>query len=396
MIIFRGNEKIKIDDIVTEYENKLQNNSHILLSSIDHIQHIAAYVAWSRVGGNICIKAPFLTDEQSDYIDNVVSTSNYDNALFFHTSGTTGTPKVVIHQKKQMDQMLSMSTSAMEWKSTDRFINFLPAYTVGFWHIILPSLVHHGFTIGLGSKETIISDLADDYNVTILVPALLDQIRIRQSHIDFSKFRMVGCGSSAVFQRHVDFFFEKGGKVFNHMYGASEIGAPVLKKVSKSPSDYSQYLEMIPLSKDVYFKIVDSKLYVKGSSLCSNVNDFDLDDGWFNTNDRWIVKNNLIKFDGRTNDIVKLNGFQINLLEVETIAEDSAGLGECIAVMRNSLGTDWIELFFTKNTSIDKKNLKKIFEKKLPSFAVPRKYTFIENIPRNGMGKKIRINDFSC
>lgn len=392
MKILRGDQEQKITEIITEYENRLRSNSCILLSSVDHIQHIAAYVAWLNVGGKISIKAPFLTKEQSDYIDNVVVNSDYHDALFFHTSGTTGAPKVVVHQKKQMDQMLKMSTNAMEWQSRDRFLNFLPAFTVGFWHIVLPTLIHNEFTIGLGSKETAINDLKNDYDVTILVPALIDQIRIREPNIDFSKFRMVGCGSSAVLKRHIDFFFERKGKVFNHMYGASEIGAPILKKVSTSSDDYSQYLEMTPLA-DNYFKIVNDRLYVKGESLCSNISDFGLDDGWFDTNDRWIVDGNLIKFDGRTNDIVKLNGFQINLLEIETIAEDDAGLGECVTVVRNSLGTDWIELFFTKNISVDKNNLKKIFEKKLPDFAIPRKYSFIENIPRNGMGKKIRIKD---
>lgn len=390
MKVIKDGVEHNITDQVKFYENELLTTNIVTVCSVDHIDHIAAFVAWKKVGGKIFVKAPFLTQEQSSYLDKKILDIQYNNAIFFHTSGTTGVPKVAVHQQEQMNQALIMSTNALEWTRDDTYLNFLPAFTVGFWHMVLTALVHHNFTIVIGSRETVLQDLASDCNITILVPALIDQIRIKNEPVDFSKFRRVGTGSSAVLDRHVNYLFSNGCRVLNHMYGTTEVCAPILKRTTTDINDNPRYLDLTPLS-DASFKIVDNVLWIKGRSLCSNIEDFDTVDGWFNTNDRWIQEGNLIKFDGRTNDIVKVNGFQTSLLAIETIAEDNINLGESIAVVRNSMGTDWVELFFTnKDQAIDRNELIKRFSKHLPSHSVPRKFTWVSEVPRNGMGKKVR------
>lgn len=380
----------KIDELIKEYESKLVNNLVVTICSADHLDHIAAFFAWSNVGGNIFIKAPFLTEAQSKYLDNKVSELKYRDALFFHTSGTTGTPKIAVHQSHQMSQMLLMSSNSMWWQSEDVYLNLIPPFTVGFWHMVLTAFKHHNFTMVLGSRETLIQDLESECNVSIIVPALLDQIKLRNIPVDFSKYNRLGTGSAAVLERHHNYFFNNGGRVLNNLYGTTEVGVPILKRTSTRLDNYTSYLDVTQVSQS-QFKIENNILYIKGESLCSNIHEFECVDGWFKTNDIWTQEGNMIRFNGRSNDIIKLNGFQANLLEIETVAEDHANLGDSIAVVRNSLGSDWIELFYTnKEATVDKNHIKNMFKNHITNYSIPKKFTWIETIPRNGMGKKIR------
>jgi acyl-coenzyme A synthetase/AMP-(fatty) acid ligase len=389
--IYQNGLLVNLSNKVLDYVDKLKKEQVVTVCSIDHTEHIAAYVAWMTVGGNIFIKAPFLSKTESSYLDEKVLNLPYDNSLFFHTSGTTGLPKIAVHQQQQIQQAIISSTAIMEWNGDVKFLNLLPAFTVGFWNMIIPSLIEHNFSMVLGSRETVLDDLNQNTNVTIIVPGLMDYLRLRNVTIDFSKYNKVGIGSSAVLDRHVEFFFKNKGIALNHMYGTTEVGTPVLNRLSTSADGFVRYLNLTPRS-TAEFKILNKELWIKGPSLCANIQDFGVTDGWFNTQDLWDQQDNMIKFIGRSNDIVKLNGFKASLLAIETIAEDDAGLGEAVAVVRNSLGTDWIELFFTnKNAVTNKSVMNEIFLKKLPDFSIPRKFTYIDAVPRNAMGKKIRV-----
>lgn len=393
MKIIKDGQPVSIVELVKEYELKLLKQAVVTLCSTDHVEHIAAYFAWLNVGGRIFIKAPFLTEAQSTFLDERVSNLTYKDAVFFHSSGTTGMPKIAVHQKRQFKETGAISTATLGWTPEDKYLNFLPAFTVGFWNIILSALSLNRFTIVLGSRETAITDLQGDCNVSIIVPALLDQIRLRNVPVDFSKFNRIGIGSSPVLPRHYKFFFDNGGNKLINIYGATEVGTPILNRASTKDDQYAGYINLTPLNNSE-FKLVDNVLYIKGDSLCSNIEDFECIDGWFNTNDRWVQEGNMIKFDGRTNDIVKLNGFSTSLLAIEHAAEDYTQLGDSIAVVRNSLGTDWIELFFTnKEHTVNRQELQAVFKDHVPEHSVPRKFTWIESIPRNGMGKKVRANN---
>ena len=65
-------------------------------------------------------------------------------------------------------------------------------------------------------------------------------------------------------------------------------------------------------------------------------------------------------------------------------------MGECVAVPRKLRGIDFIELYHTKPFIQSKNELKNMFKEHLPKHMIPSKFTFIESIKRNGLGKKVR------
>jgi acyl-coenzyme A synthetase/AMP-(fatty) acid ligase len=369
---------------VDSFRKQLQSTKILTLCSAEHIDHIAAYIAWLEVGGNIFVKSALLPVEYGKTLDRLVAVQNCENSVIFHTSGTTGVPKLVIHTARQFQQAAKMATHAMQWNPHTKFLNFFPASTSGFWHIVIAPLVHHDATVLLGHKETVVDDLRLDANLVVLVPALIDQLRIRNAPVSLQKFSKVCSGASQVLPRHAQWCFDHGAVIFNHMYGLTESCSPILHRASSEFDEFVTYLDLTPVS-DSEFRLVDGELHIKGLSLCEGSPE------WLETNDLWEECDGKIRFAGRKNDIVKINGFPCSLLLVENTAEEKTDLGDTLAVVRNSMGSDWIELYYTnRDAVIDKKKFAKMFEPTLFRCNIPKKYTHIDHIPRTGLGKKQR------
>lgn len=389
MKIIKNNIFINIDNLISIAENNLKSNNIYTLCSNDHLDHIASYIAWKNVGGNIFVKSPFLPTRQIEELSKKIDKLNVSNSIIFHTSGTTGIPKLVIHKEKQINEAIKMSTAGMKWESNTKFLNFMPAFTSGFWHIVLVDSVFHDATLIISSKETMIDDFKKS-NSTLIVPSLIDQLRSKKISLDLSRFSNIAVGSSQVLFRHSEYIFNNNANTFTHVYGSTETCSTTLSKESYKLDDTNNFLDLKPLANNE-FKLVNNELWIKGPSLCENIQDFNFHDGWFQTGDLWEQTDNMIKFIGRSNDICKINGYQCSLLLVESLSEDKLNLGSCLAVPRHSHGIDWIELFYTnKECKIDKVFFKEILSEILPSYNIPRKYTYVEEIPRNGFNKKVR------
>lgn len=385
MKIIRHDIELTIDQKIIGYEKKLKENRILTLESIDHVDHIAAYIAWTNVGGNIFIKNPLNPIEQKLYLDKAVNELSCSNSIIFNTSGTTGVPKIVINTNSQITQCANMSTQELHWEPNTKFLNFIPAFTTGFWHIILPAFVKNQSTLILGSRETVSKDLECNADLSILVPAMLDQIRIRKIPVNFSKFQRICSGASAVFERHAKFFFDNKGTIFTHCYGASEIGSPILTRSSNSIDDFPTYLNFSAIGEN-QLKLIDRELHVLGKSVCENFKD-----EWYPTGDLFDQKGELLKFVGRSNEIVKINGFAGSLLLIENTIEERLGLGDTLAIVKNSKGNDYVELLYTNSDAkINKKEFRNMLTSALPKCCIPIKYTQVGAIKKNALGKKIR------
>ena len=391
MKIIRNNKLCNISDQVKEYKKQLHEQKVFTLSSADHTDHIASYIAWKEVGGNLLVKNPYMPKEISEFVDQKLLNFEYENSIIFLTSGTTGYPKLIVDTNKQFESLIPVASKVMGWNSDSKWLNVLPAFTSAFWHMVIPCLVEYDASIVLGSRETVLKDLKQDVNLSAFVPGMIDNLRLSKIPVDLSKLDNFFSGSSAVLKRHVEFLFERGLTRFTQLYGATETMTPFLSRTTTEPDEFCEYLEFKPLNKDTEIKLVDGELWVKGPTICENFKQLDHSGDWLKTGDIWEQDVDLIRFVGRKNDIVKVNGFQANLLMIESVSEDRTDLGETLAVVRSSFGTQWIELLYTnKDCIIDKDKFKEIFEPILYKCCIPKKYTYIESIPRNATGKKVR------
>jgi len=381
---------------LTEYlykaEQNLRNNRIHVLSTNDFLEHIATYMVWRDQGGNILIKHPDLPAEQTQHLFSGLDDMELtEPSIMLHTSGTTGWPKLVVDHQQQIDHACLMNTQAWDWSPQTSFLNFMPAFTSGFWHIVLPATVKHGSTLVIGNKDTALDDINHSgSNRMVLVPGMINRLRASKISVDLSGFEIVCSGASQVGARHAQYIFEHGAQSMAHMYGSTEQGTPMLSRRTHELGDYNEWL---PLTANGHnqAKLVDGELWVTGPSVCVNYRDFSHEGSWFRTNDLWERQGDLIRFVGRNNDIVKMNGFQANLLMIENIIEERTDIGECLAVPRQTAGVDWIELHYVNpKAHIDKDQLEQILSPVLSECNRPKRYTLVDQIAKNGLGKKIR------
>jgi len=236
MIIIDKGLSVNFNEIVKKYKNELRTKKTILLSTLDHVEHLSAYIAWREVGGNILIQSPLAPKLHKDYFAEILPTLDYENTIFMPTSGTTSIPKIIANDMGYYDIVANISKDWLGWNKDSVFMNFVPAPTSGFWHAFMPAVVDTDSKIIIGQKETLQIDLFTDASHIVMVPAMIDILRIRKLDVNFAKYDTVAVGSAQVLDRHVEYIFDNGCKEFTHLYGITEGGVPTLRNKTTSPS----------------------------------------------------------------------------------------------------------------------------------------------------------------
>ena len=84
-----------------------------------------------------------------------------DTAILFYTSGTTGTPKGVMHSHRSFQANIQVSEAVTDARESDEAICYLPLCHLGERLMFLISL-HYGYTVSFAElPETVFRDLVD-------------------------------------------------------------------------------------------------------------------------------------------------------------------------------------------------------------------------------------------
>jgi len=389
--VFIGGESVNFADRVKEAEKKLKSEKILNLTSTDQLDGVATYLAWREVGGTVICKNPMLPKEHSDSIDEKLKDYDIENKLVLHTSGTTGLPKVVLYSEETLDQSHRMSCTN-KWHNKSNFLSLFPNQNLGFWTYAMSNVVAHDCDITLIRRENLVPDLmASKCTQTFLFTPFFDVMKGQGFQVDFSTFEEVSLGGAKVTERHAQYAFDGGAGSFSNMFGTTEASCPLLKRHMESMDDWDPSLILETFTDNYELKMDGEELLVRGANMCANADDF-LEDGWFRTGDMFDVDGKNITFTGRKNEWVKINGNKSSLLLIEDVTE-RAGLGETMAVIRNLKGIDYVELYHSASVNVDKNEMKEKLKDSLPDYCIPRKFTHIETIPRNAIGKKVRNHD---
>ena len=196
-----------------------------------------------------------------------------------------------------------------------------------------------------------------------------------------------------LFHETAEYMLENNVKVIRQGYASADCGCPLLlgDKITKI-EDYTTELNLHPLTDDIEFKLTDEgELLIKGNSLCLNYKDIAHDGDWYKTRDIWEDRGNgKVLFQGRSQGFFKLNGHKYNQEVVEHTIETNTDLGEVAVILRDIGGNQYTEAYYTGETDVNRKEIDKILSKKLEIYVLPKRYHHIDDMPRNGYGKKMR------
>ena len=347
-----------------------------------------------------------------------------DLAAILYTSGSTGTPKGVMITHRSIKTFTSWAVEYFNLQATDRCVSHAPLHFDLSLFDIFAS--HHA-----GASVVLIPDNKTGNPKYITESIAKEKITIWQS-VPSALVLLYKYGDIKKYQypnlRHVLFAGEvmnvdilKGlAKHFNHstlhnIYGATETNNSFIYSIAASSKEYPNPLPIGKPLPYVDFKIVNSKhegaqegeLQIKTSTLMrgyrqtlgqSHLSSL-TEEQITHSNDQYYLTRDSVKvledgnlvFCGRTDDIIKSNGYRVNTLEIESLLQGHELISDATVITApdDEIGNKIIAIIAilpsTKVTSIQ---LRIFCSQRLPKYAVPHIFEINNKpLPKTSSGK---------
>jgi malonyl-CoA/methylmalonyl-CoA synthetase len=119
------------------------------------------------------------------------------------------------------------------------------------------------------------------------------------------------------------------------------------------------------------------------------------EDGWFKTGDLSVCIDGYYKILGRlSSDIIKSGGYKLSAIEIEESLREHPSLADVVvlAVPDDTWGETVVAVLVLKekDSLVDAKSISEWLSDKLPAYKIPKKYRFVDELPRNAMGKIVK------
>lgn len=352
------------------------------------------------------IEMPFISQERG--------------AMILYTSGTTSLPKGVLTTHATIEAQISTLIEAWKWSAQDYTICLLPLHHVHGIINVVSCALWAGATVEFvhpfDAKTVFETFLSGQVTVFMAVPTIYFKlISYFESESDLkraalteslNKLRLMVSGSAALPVSVMEKWKEISGHYLLERYGMTEIGMAI-----SNPYEGERKAGYIghPLP-GVEVRLVDEKnqevntgepgeIQVKGPAVFreywgkkeATLKAFTTD-GWFMTGDIAVIEDGYFRILGRDSvDIIKSGGYKISALEIEEVLRKHPDIHDCGVV--GIADEEWGELVAAALISaqgLDPKELNTWLRERMPAYKTPRKYLFLDELPRNAMGKVVK------
>jgi len=116
-----------------------------------------------------------------------------------------------------------------------------------------------------------------------------------------------------------------------------------------------------------------------------------LKDGWFKTGDMgYKTSDNQIVLVGRIKDVINVAGIKVAPSEIEAILNQHPGVVESAVIgVENEMYGEIVRAYVKRDSylAVTERELIRFSQQHLMSFQIPKEIVFIDDFPRNNMGK---------
>lgn len=340
-------------------------------------------------------------------------------AELLFTTGTTGRPKGATHTLRCISANMHNTYTGIGMRSDDILLLPLPL-NHSFGMRVLRAMLWAGGTIvlqnGFGfGRETELNIHQHHCTAMACVPASMD-LMLQQMGNDraqqvFGKLRYIefGAGSLSIQRKkflsqllpHTELFnvwgsSETGGCLFlhvnRHLDHVSAVGRP-LEGIQVRLLDQETGTPLEGIGPDVVGRLaLQGQMQMVGYWGLPEQTADALQDGWLVTNDLvWRDEDGFVYMLGRADDIINVGGEKASPIEIENTASLCPGIRECACIGVEDVGGVLGEVpalyLVAESADFDPADVTKFLTPKLESYKLPKKFVFVNALPRNAMGK---------
>jgi len=331
--------------------------------------------------------------------------------LIVYTSGTTGRPKGAVLTQRALLANGVMSQHMHDMTAADHVLTVLPFFHVGGLNIQTTPALQLGATVTIHPRfhpDAVLRSFASDRpTLTVLVPATIQALldHPQWPHADLSSLRAISTGSTLVPQDQVDAVTARGVPLLQ-VYGATETSpiAVYTRLAGDAARPGSTGLAGLLCEARIVDEAgaecpagEDGEIEVRGPNvLCAYWRDPEataesLHEGWFRTGD--IASRDA---DGhfyvhdRKKNMIKSGGESIYPAEIERVLLAHPDVAEAAVIGVPDPRWQEVPVAFVvprAGRDISADVLREFLAGQLARFKLPRRFTFVEDLPRNALGK---------
>jgi len=336
-----------------------------------------------------------------------------DTLLMVYTSGTTGEPKGVMLTH---ENALSVAHSVAQFQhrtEKDRGLCFFPlTHITGIVNFMVDSLAI-GATIVLQERFDV-DDYLDNFGryrctvmgaVTPVFQAVLASPRLPET--DFSHLRLITSGGTSLPMDLYQLLKDRFEVPILEMYGMTENAATLTSNPMEKQKEGSVGVPLPGMSVRVVNEAdqdlpigEEGEILARGSGIMKGYHNkpemtrMALRHGWYHTGDlgRMDVDGFLYIVD-RKDDMINAGAFKIYPRDVEEVLYTHPNVQDCAVVGVSDERLGQVPIAFVvpiQNTDLTAEELKDFCRDHIANYKVPRRFHFVEELPRTPQGKVMK------
>lgn len=342
------------------------------------------------------------------------ATFNNEPILMMYTSGTTAKPKgAMLSHNNLLASAIGLSSTITLWE-TDRFLLVVPLFHIaGFVPVI--TAIHTGATAILMEEFEPIAAwrliererISNMMSVPEMLASLIKSFDIMKPNL--STLRAITCGAASV-PEQIILVFKQFGIPVQQVYGLTEYTGSLTiwrsefdDKKSESKGKSVMYSEMKIVSLETGEELPP---YENGEVVCRGPQTFIgyyeneeetnkvLKNGWYYTGDIGHVDDDgFLYLVDRLRDIIVSNGEKIYSAEIEAVLTKHPAVAEAAVIgvpdaYFGEVPHAYIEL--KEQAAVTEEELIEFCRQEVATYKVVRKVMFMEQLPKNSIGKVLK------
>lgn len=390
----------------TIWEERLPKGARLLLPAERSLCFLEHFVALLRAGQHVVLVSPDATEEERAHAREVADVTHEVTVEELHrlaeqgpsqnaashaepwkperallsvlTSGTTGKPKAITLHAEQVIFSSLGSAARLGALPSDRWHAPLPLHHVGGIMVLLRALIF-GFEAEYTSSFDIDQSAqrlaSGEVTLASFVPVMLERILEKHPELQGPQtLRAILLGGAACPPKLLERAAQAQLPVARS-WGMSETASQI---ATASPGNLDSPLAPLPFA-HVFER--EGRLVIEGPQAMH---------GLYISSDRGQVSAQGVHIHGRADDVFISGGENVDPVEIEAVLLRHDNVEAALVIGAPSARWGQKAVAFVVAPKLDDQQLRQHCEAALEKFKIPKSFYFVDDIPRNSMGKPSR------